>query len=205
MPQNLQSDHTSELIKSSTAVILAGGQARRMHFQMKSALPWKDKTFLTAIYDQLELFSKCLISVDRKERFHVSLDMIEDQYPGYGPLGAIYSCLSQADTPLVFFTACDTPLLTKQLVYFLYRHLLPTDEACIAKTGDGRLHPLCGIYRKELAPHIRKSLDSGDCRVMHFLDSRATRRVTIPQKMEQQLTNVNTMETYRELCSLYNK
>lgn len=205
MEQKSQQAYISELIGASTAVILAGGKAQRMNFRIKSDLPWKNKTFLTSIYEELKDFPKCLVSVDQKERFHFSLDMIEDQCPGCGPLGAIYSCLNQADTPLIFFTACDMPLLTKQLIYFLYSHLQPTDEACIAKTKDGKLHPLCGIYKKELASHIKHSLDNGERQVIRFLSNRITREVIIPLELEQQLTNVNTMQSYQKLCFLYGK
>lgn len=186
-------------IGSSTAVILAGGQATRMG-RMKSGLLWNGRSFLEVLQAELADFPRCRVSVDRRERFDPSLDVIEDRYPGCGPLGALYSCLAAADTPLVFVAACDMPLLTKELVHWLYGQWTPGDEVCIAKTRDGKLHPLCGIYRAELAPAIRQSLDGGERRVMRFLESRALRTAQVPPALEPQLTNVNTPEAYRALC-----
>lgn len=60
--------------------------------------------------------------------------------------------------------------------------------------------PLCGIYKKELAPVLRQSLEQGDRRVMRFLEQQNLRIVEIPAEMEEQLTNVNTQEIYQSLC-----
>ena len=188
------------LIGRSTAVILAGGKATRMGCRMKSGLLWQGRPFLTVICAELAEFPQCWVSVDRRERFDPGLPMVEDRYPGSGPLGAVYSCLSQAATPLVFFTACDTPLLTKGLIHFLYSQWQDGDDACIAQTGDGRLHPLCGIYSRELAPALKESLDGGERRMMAFLADKTVRKARVPAQMEGQLFNVNTPQAYQQLC-----
>lgn len=188
------------LIGGSTAVILAGGRATRMNGRMKSGLLWQGRPFWAVIREELAEFPACRLSVDRKDRFDCDLPMIEDVFPGCGPLGAMYSCLAQADTPLVFFAACDMPLLTRQLVRRLYSRWRDTDDACIAKTGDGRRHPLCGIYSRELVASMKESLDGGERRVMGFLAGKALREVEIPPEMERQLLNVNTPQAYQTLC-----
>lgn len=190
---------TDALIEQSTAVILAGGEAKRMGGQMKSGLLWQGETFLTVLYRELSPFPRRFVSVDRKERFDPSLETAEDLYPGCGPLGAIATGLAQARTPLVFFTACDTPLLTMRLVRFLYGCWRDGLDACIAKTGDGRSHPLCGIYRKSLEPAARACLEGGERRVMRFLAGCAVCEAAVPLALEGQLFNVNTPQAYEAL------
>ena len=188
------------LIRSSTAVILAGGKSSRMNYYPKSHLPWQGGSFLSALSSQLTHFSRCVVSVDRKDRFENIGETVEDRYADCGPLSGIYSSLEAADTQLVFITACDTPLLKSELVEYLFRQWKPQYDCCIAKTGDGRIHPLCGIYKKELAPVLRQSLEQGDRRVMRFLEQQNLHIVEIPAEMEEQLTNVNTQEIYQGLC-----
>lgn len=109
------------LLRSSTAVILAGGKSSRMNYYPKSHLPWQGGSFLSALSSQLTHFSRCVVSVDRKDRFENIGETVEDRYADCGPLSGIYSSLEAADTQLVFITACDTPLLKSELVEYLFR------------------------------------------------------------------------------------
>ena len=75
------------------AVILAGGQSRRMG-ENKAFLTLREKTFLARISEQLSEVQEVLLSVDSASKYaEESFAAIEDLHPGCGPIGGIYSAL----------------------------------------------------------------------------------------------------------------
>jgi molybdopterin-guanine dinucleotide biosynthesis protein A len=74
-------------------------------------------------------------------------DLIEDR----GPLGGLHAALSHAQTNWIFVLACDYPFITGELMRLLAE--LVTDEfgAVIPEQTDGRLQPLCTMYRTAVA------------------------------------------------------
>lgn len=194
------------LISSSTAVILVGGKSSRMDFKPKSELIYNGLSFVNNIKNQLSDFKYLLVSVDNTHRFdNIYRNLIVDIYKNAGPLSAIYTSLYYAKTDYIFITACDTPLIKKQLIEYLYEHLSLDDECLICKTSDGKIHPLCGIYKKQLLNNIKQSLESGNRRIMSCLDNIKVKYVDIPKEFEYQLTNVNTPKVYDEIISLQNQ
>jgi molybdopterin-guanine dinucleotide biosynthesis protein A len=87
---------------------------------------------------------------------------IPDLYPGEGPLGGILTALAHTRADLNLLTACDMPGLTGSFLC----GLLDAAERCGADVllpvgPDGRLEPLCGVYRKSAWQALDRAFAAG--------------------------------------------
>lgn len=123
---------------------------------------------------------------------------IPDLQPGCGPLGGIYSVLREAQTDAVFFCAVDMPFVTERTVAYLEQFLC-NDFDGVVFTEGGRLHPLCGIYRRALLPVLERQLEQGDYRVRSLMDTGRIKAVPLEWSAlpVRTLWNLNTPEDYR--------
>ena len=65
---------------------------------------------------------------------------------------------------------------------------------------DGKMHPLCGVYRKSALPILEEQLLSGRNKVMEALKKLHVKYITVDSSMDtQQLFNINTPQDYEKL------
>ncbi len=142
------------------AIILAGGQSRRMHRE-KSLLPLDGRPLIEAIIAQIRpCFTTILISAgDRKKFAFLGLPVIEDEAPGQGPLLAILSALRASPSAVNFILACDIPVVH---IPFL-ESMLARATACeivVPRYRDGKTEPLFAAYNRSVIPAIERQIAS---------------------------------------------
>ena len=197
-------------------VILAGGKSSRMGTD-KALLELDGKTFIKQISEELKWFEEKIIAHgNTRELSDTNWTMISDIYPNHGPLGGIHAALSVCQSDALFVATCDMPLLKSSLAYKLcniMRELevmsLTVDgavseqvmyDAVISVGEDGKIHPLCGVYRKSILPILEEQLLLERNKVMELLKKLHVKYVTIDSSMgEQQLLNINTPQDYEKL------
>src|SRR3989304_1860170 len=109
------------MIEDCTAIILAGGNSKRMG-RDKANLTLGEKTLLQTVTATMQqLFPHVIVSV-RQPRATVDLPQICDEYPDGGPLAGLVASLSQVTTPWVFSVACDMPFVVPAVVELLGRY-----------------------------------------------------------------------------------
>ena len=148
-------------IPDLSAVILAGGNSRRMGTD-KALLVLQGRPLIDTIVDRVRLLTdEIWISANDPFKYQfLGLPVIEDVYPGQGPLAGLHSGMRHTGRPLVLLLACDLPRVGERLFRNLVANLGDYD-AVIPRTADGRFHPLCGLYRKTCLTAIEKNLLSG--------------------------------------------
>jgi len=133
---------------SFTAVILAGGQSRRMG-RDKAFIELEGRTLLARLLETArragaeELFISGRPGVDYGL---LAAPVLLDLEPGFGPLGGIERGLEAATFPLVLFLAVDLPGMTSD---FLRKMRARCDRltGIIPKRNRG-LEPLAAFYPK---------------------------------------------------------
>lgn len=181
--------------KSCTAIILAGGGAKRMG---------KDKRFLKIGNEQLldrqvrilkQYFQDVIISANDPEKLaYLNLPVIKDQHQGRGPLEGLTSVLNASRTEYNFVVAVDIPSIDMSLVEKM-RSRLDHVLAVIPVCADGRQEPLFAFYSKNCIPIFRTAMDEGEYAV-----HRAIKRCPVyffPMKDEKPLKNLNHEEDYQ--------
>lgn len=190
---------------SIATLILMGGQNKRMNGQHKAFLTFKGKTFLETIEDNLSSFSKIYLSVNDKNKFHhLSESLIEDKYAAIGPLGGIYSALSEIDEQYLFVTACDMPYITARLANYMKDHLSP-DATCFAlHDEEGFYYPLGAIYSKAAIPYIETLLKQECYSLQTLIKKSPSQGMALSDTpfTKAIFTNINTPEEYQAQLDL---
>ncbi len=185
-----------KLIRNSTAVVLAGGQSRRMNSIPKGLLKLGEYTFMDHILHTLQIFDDLQISTNDDTYAEYEYPVIHDRIPGLGPVGALSSILAGTDKDYVFVVPCDTPLLQRDTIYRCFRMMDEHTDAVILQTAD-KTYPTIGIYRTSALPVIDAQIRTGNYRMMNILNTLRTKYLFVEDM--QELKNVNTPEDYLEI------
>lgn len=92
---------------------------------------------------------------------------VPDASPSAGPLAAL-GTLEPAQ-PWVFVASCDLPRFDARIVPFLYGLVAAADAAL--PTVDGRLQPLCGVYRSSALQKAAALHRTGVKRIMAWVET----------------------------------
>ncbi len=96
--------------------------------------------------------------------------------------------------------SCDSLIPATDLWQKLQHSIiLPTDKRVICLKDDSHLYPLLGLYHLDIEPDLKAYIDSGQRRVMPFIQPMVK---TVPFTQEwQHLTNFNTPEGFKQACA----
>ena len=183
-----------------TAVILAGGRARRFGGRPKALLPLGDRRIIDRQIAVLgTVADRVAIVTNDLERYGaLGVPIWADLVPGAGPLGGIYTALVRA-AARTLVVAGDMPFLTPAFL----RHLDQVGQdadVTVARTADG-FHPLCASYGEACVDVIRQRLERGALKVGDLLAQLRVREIG-PDELRPfdpdgtLLFNVNTPEDY---------
>jgi len=152
-------------MKNITAVVLAGGESKRMG-RDKAFLTFRGKTFLRHILETVSSFADQIIvsankepDIYKKEAEGISISIVKDINPFKGPLNAVASCSDYIENDTVFIATCDTPLIKIQAVNFLYENLKGHD--CVIPVINGKFQPMNTFYTKKAVLKAKKLYKEG--------------------------------------------
>lgn len=140
------------MIADATALILAGGDSRRMG-QDKAQLLFEGETLLARVADRMRpLFVNLIVSV-RSHRADISLPQVCDAAETSGPLAGVLAGLTAAQTPWVFVLACDMPFIVPALVEQLAA--LRGDCQVVVPVVGGYVQPMAAFYARSALADLR--------------------------------------------------
>ncbi|MBN1375768.1 MAG: molybdenum cofactor guanylyltransferase [Dehalococcoidia bacterium] len=183
-----------------TGVILAGGKSLRIGGN-KQFLKIRGRYLIDWVVDCLApVVSSTLIVTNEEQydllKFHMSkANVIADLYPGKGPLGGIYTGLSQAENPHSIIVGCDMPFINSALASYLIGYMRDYD-AVVPVIGD-MLEPLHAIYSKNCLPKLELLLQRDKLNISPLFGLVATkyisdREIDIFDPEHLSFTNINT-------------
>ncbi|MCC6265173.1 MAG: molybdenum cofactor guanylyltransferase [Bryobacterales bacterium] len=143
--------------------VLVGGKSTRMR-RDKALLPWYHLRLFEHLTGLLQphCVDVALLGADRPE--FRGFRVLADAFPDMGPLGGILSALREPGEEWRLILSCDTPLGDDALIRELVAKACDLTEAdvdvVVPQTPDGRLQPLCAIWRRRvsapLEDHLRR-------------------------------------------------
>ncbi|MCD8139400.1 MAG: molybdopterin-guanine dinucleotide biosynthesis protein B [Planctomycetaceae bacterium] len=187
------------------AVILAGGEAKRMGGRDKATLEMCGETFLHRLAGELRRYDEVFLSVDRPGRLNLPGAIpVVDARPGHGPMGGIASALGACRSDALLAVAVDMPLFTAGLGRYLAAFYDTGCDAVVAMDRTGRLHPLCGIYGTSCLPVLERCLDEGVYRLHDALARLRVRYAPLEHSIydDTSVANINTPEQFAALRNL---
>ena len=155
--------------KDITAVILAGGQGRRMGGQDKGLIEFDGKPLAALLVDSLRLQGvDIVINANRNHVRYQSFGcpVVSDQLADYqGPLAGFASAMSAVDSAFILTLPCDGPLLVDDYVArFIASYEQNGAAVQVAFDGD-RLQPVHAMIKVDLLPSLTNFLDNGDRKI----------------------------------------
>lgn len=181
-----------------TGVILCGGRSSRMG-EDKALLNYKGESFLSHACHSLSFCHDIIIASGERDYSHLGCKCIstEDIYKGKGPLAGIHAALKLCVTEYAFVLSVDLPLFTSSLGLGLLGEMDSSRDAVVPRTPDGRIHPLCAIYRTTVACTAERMLMENRLRVRDLLENIKTYFHDVGNV--QDVINVNTKDDYKNL------
>ncbi len=184
----------------TTAVILAGGQSRRMG-RDKLRLTLSGEALLARAVRRFSAeFPTVRVSTGGPERYPELGDArIYDRYPGAGPLAGLQAALREPGGD-VFLVGGDMPLASPEAAKKLIS-LCGEADACVVTDAEGRWEPLFGFYRQRCLGEAEALLANGDNRMAGLLRRLNLREVTLAElgESEDLLRNLNNPADYEKL------
>lgn len=146
-----------------------------------------------------------LALVGDRERLGSFGSVVEDSFPGQGPLAGIQAALSSPlAAKLNFVLAVDTPAVSSELLKYLFTTAQASSATVTAPRANGHLQTLCAVYRLEFAAVAEKALRTGHNKIEPLFS-----QVTVKIIEEDELKavgfspdifdNVNTPEDWQRM------
>lgn len=126
------------------AVVLAGGQARRLGGVDKPALVVGSRSLLHRVLDAVDDAARVVV-VGPPRELPPGVVQVRESPPGGGPAAALGAGLPQVTAPWVAVLAADLPGLTSAVVTVLRTAALGHDGAVLVD-DDGRDQVLTGVW-----------------------------------------------------------
>ena len=179
-----------------TAVVLAGGRARRMGGEDKGLVVVAGRPMVAHTIDTLRpQGAEVIVNANRNAgayRAATGCRVIADTVGGFaGPLAGMASALEASATRLLLTAPCDSPLVTEALGPRLHA-AMDRHEAEIAVAHDGeRMQPVFALLTRELLPDLLAFLRAGERKIDAWYATRHTVTADFSDILDTFL-NVNT-------------
>jgi len=169
-----------------SAIILAGGQARRMGGHDKGLIHYQQRPLIEHVLQRLTAQVKSVsINANRNLKQYQSYGhpVFSDQLSGFqGPLAGISSALQKTNTPYLLIVPCDSPHLPLDLAARLLK-TLTAKHADISIAFDGqRNQQLFMLLKENRLTSLELYLQKGGLAVYHWLK---TEKVAISDFSDQ--------------------
>lgn len=151
-----------------TGVVLAGGQSSRMG-RDKALIEVDGMTLLERSIDLLRPHCReVLVMADPSRYEPLHAQVIPDDAPGNGPLGAIVTALRKARYGRLVVVACDLPHLSDRLIIRL-KDLLDHGDDAVVPRHEGHVEPLAATYHRHALEPFERCLRHGNLRMTDAL------------------------------------
>lgn len=148
-----------------SAAILAGGKNSRMGGENKAFLQMEGRPIIQKTISVLtKIFADIIVVTNSPHSYTDYAEdvlIVRDKIKEVGPLGGMYTALTEARSEAVFFIACDMPFLHNEVIEEQVREFRKVEaDAFIPRIGNC-LEPLHGIYRTRIAAKLQTFLIRG--------------------------------------------
>jgi molybdopterin-guanine dinucleotide biosynthesis protein A len=207
VPENEYTQHPVQ--PDVTAFVLTGGKSERMgHDKAFLRLPSGSTLLENALAVASAVAGEVGI-VGPKERYGTYAwagEIVEDIFPGRGPLGGIHAALSITQTEWNILLAVDLPQVSADLLRWILQQAREAGSQVTVASVDGGLHPLCAVYRRSFKVRAEHALQQDQNKVDASFDPKSLRILTEDEVRAagfspETFLNVNTPEEFQSYAA----
>jgi molybdopterin-guanine dinucleotide biosynthesis protein A len=178
-----------------TAVLLAGGESRRMG-KDKATLLFQGEQLWQIQLDLLRKLepAEILVSARTDPAWRpADVEFVPDAFPSRGPLSGLVASLNRISTSHLLALAIDMPWMSEKYLKFLCAKI---ESGCgvVPKIGD-RVQPVAAIYPRETARDFRKALTGADFSLQTLVRDLVAfgkvREISVSEQEKKLFLNVN--------------
>ena len=187
-----------------SAVILAGGKARRMGGQDKGLQILGKQSLIQHVIHRLQpQIHQISINANRNQTEYAKFGfpVFSDELPDFlGPLSGILTALEKTESDFILFAPCDTPFFPTNLLDKL-KSAVESHRALIAYACDEeREHPVFCLMSVQIKEKLRHYLASVERRLLQFMNENGGVSVKFT-KEEGHFENFNTLDDLNSYSS----
>ena len=185
----------------ATGFITAGGRSSRMGVD-KAWLELAGRAMIEHVIAALAPVSTHLAIIANSPDYErLGFPVYADSNKEIGPLEAVRTALSNTFTDRVMLVGCDLPFVTTDL-FKLLLNIAGDHYATVPIGPDGKLEPLCAIYRAEALSVVTELINQGERKMSRLFDRVPTRFVPFDELRllrgsDVFFENINTPEDYK--------
>jgi len=173
-------------------IILAGGKSSRMG-QDKGLMILNGKAMIENIISTAKkITDQIIIVANNPEYKKFGHKVIEDIFPGKGPLGGIYTGLKSSTTEKNIILSCDVPFIKKELLEFILSE--SGDNDITVPVFETKIHPLIGVYSKQCLNVILDNIQKDKLKVTGIFDDLVTKQIDVNAFDPSNFRNINSAE-----------
>ena len=188
-----------------SAVILAGGKARRMGGQDKGLQILGKQSLIQHVINRLQpQIHQISINANKNQTEYAKFGfpVFSDELPDFqGPLSGMLTSIEKTKSDFILFTPCDTPFFPTNLLDKL-KSAVENDRTLIVYACDEeREHPVFCLMSVQLKEKLRHYLASGERRLLQFMKENGGISVKFT-KEEGNFENFNTLDDLKKNSNL---
>ena len=152
-----------------TGIILAGGMSSRFGSNKALSRIDGDRLIERLCRTVGSVTGRMMLITHTPEDYaFLKLESRKDLVPRCGPIGGIYTALRTAQTPLCLCVACDMPFVRPEFLEYMVERSAGYDV--VVPVNDGRVEPLCAVYRETCVPAIEDRIYARRFKIAGFFD-----------------------------------
>lgn len=194
--------------KDITAVILAGGQGRRMGGEDKGLIEFDGRAIIEILIEKLKQQNvEIIINANRNHDIYQSygLPVVSDQLADFqGPLAGFATAINAVSTDYILTLPCDGPFLADDFVdLFIDAQARQQSQISVADDGE-RLQPVYALIDVKLLDSLNRFLQSGDRKIDRWYAQHDYARVDFSTR-KNMFGNINRPEDQQTLLNQKNQ
>ncbi|WP_338596795.1 molybdenum cofactor guanylyltransferase [Clostridium baratii] len=180
-------------------IILSGGKNTRMNGKTKAFLNIDGYRFIDNILLASSDYKEKIISCNDISKYLEFKDvkLVVDKFKEIGPIGGIYSALKETTLDEALIVAGDMPFINKEILNFLGNYKF--NEDVLVPVTNGKVQPLCSIYKKRVLETILKMIEEKDYKLKNLLNRLNVKYIDIENG--ESFSNINTVYEYEKILN----
>jgi len=191
-----------EIDRKILAIIMIGGQSKRMGGGIKSLLEFNNKNIFDRIIERIKPQIKNIIincNIEKNGFTKYKLPIIKDIKEGYlGPLAGIHSAMkwvihNAPEIEWIITLPGDTPFIPKDLI-FQFQNKISSNLKIILAKSNKKVHPIIGAWHTSLFIDLDRQLDLGTRKILDWTDNYTIDFINYNYQKYDPFFNINTKQ-----------